>query len=196
MERHLALGGETADEQLIEPAHGVPIEMAQVVARHVSAVGFDFDARGLRMAWKATLAGTLALGLVSALAIGGCAAPAATTAPAPTASSPAEPTPALTPVEPTLEAGESLTIVARNIQFQPERLSMAAGQAVILTFRNADDGIPHLLHVSGPAGDALVSEVITGPATVDLPLGPLGAGVYSFVCDVHPNMTSSLTIGG
>jgi plastocyanin len=38
-------------------------------------------------------------------------------------------------------------------------------------------------------------DVVTGPVTTDYQVGPLGAGAYTFVCSVHPNMTGTLTVG-
>src|SRR5262249_9371861 len=53
---HLALGREAAHEEHVEPPEQVPVEMAQVVARCVRRVRFEFEAGGLRAARKATLA--------------------------------------------------------------------------------------------------------------------------------------------
>jgi len=38
------------------------------------------------------------------------------------------------------------------------------------------------------------SDIITGPGTQSLSIGPLAPGAYGFVCDVHPNMTGTITV--
>ena len=57
---HLALGREAAHEERVEAAEQVPVEVAQIVARRVRAVRLDLEARRLRAAGEATVAGARA----------------------------------------------------------------------------------------------------------------------------------------
>ena len=129
-----------------------------------------------RLALPALLAGL-------ALAVGACSSPAQTPAAAPSSAE----EPAGSPVT-------TATIVAKNVDWTPKVLTLAAGVPVHVSFQNADNGIPHNLHISGSGQDVVKSDIITGPAARNLDIGPLGPGAYGFVCDVHPNMTGTITV--
>ncbi len=85
-------------------------------------------------------------------------------------------------------------IVARNLEFVPKELTLAPGVPIKLMFQNADAGIPHNLHVKGGGQDVVKSDLVTGPATIDVELGTLQPGGYSFVCDVHAQMTGTINV--
>ena len=38
------------------------------------------------------------------------------------------------------------------------------------------------------------SEIINGPARARMPMPALSAGVYPFVCPVHPNMEGAIVV--
>lgn len=114
------------------------------------------------------------------------------------ACSPAEPTPGAAVVGSSGAPGE-LTIVARNILFDPPALSVPAGIPLTITFDNQEAGIPHNLRLLGDAqfSTTLVeSEIVAGPATLQLAVPGLVPGRYRFGCSVHPHMGVDLTVGG
>lgn len=87
------------------------------------------------------------------------------------------------------------TIVARNIAFEPTALAMTSGTPLRIVLENDDAGVPHNVVVRGGGEDIAKSEIVTGVARTELSFGPLPAGSYTFLCEVHPNMTGTLTIG-
>ena len=91
--------------------------------------------------------------------------------------------------------GTTLHLSARNIAFDTDHLEAPAGQAFVLEFGNDDAGIPHNVEIMGPDGTTLFrGQIISGPSTVSYQVPALAAGDYRFVCDVHPEMTGTLTV--
>jgi plastocyanin len=142
----------------------------------------------------------LAIAIVALAACGSTPAATASAAPSAAGGQPAGPT----PVEPTPVAGTGgdvpaegqATVVAQNIAFEPAQVAVAADVPQALILDNRDQGTPHGIAVTGPDGSSIAkSEIITGPGQVELRFGPLAAGIYSFVCPVHPNMTGMIKVG-
>jgi plastocyanin len=126
----------------------------------------------------------LALALLG-LAAAGCGGSAATAPPAPSV--------ALTgpPIQ--------LTVTAQNIELAPATMSVPAGRMLQVTFDNKDAGVPHDLVLKGGPGfttELIKTEISTGVTTTALPIPGHMPGAYQFTCNVHPNMTASLTVGG
>ena len=91
--------------------------------------------------------------------------------------------------------GAALTITAQNIAFGTGTLEAAAGQAFSLSFDNEDAGIPHNVDILDPGGQSVFKgEIFDGVATRVYSVPALTAGAYKFQCDVHPNMTGTLTV--
>ena len=91
--------------------------------------------------------------------------------------------------------GSPLHLSAQNIAFDTNHLEAPAGQAVVLEFDNNDPGIPHNVEIKDATGASLFKgQIITGPAKVSYQVPALAAGSYTFVCDVHPNMTGTLVV--
>jgi len=110
---------------------------------------------------------------------------------APAASGPvaAEPSPASS----SAAAAAQLHISAQNIAFDTNHLEAPAGKAFVLEFDNNDPGIPHNVEIKDATGASLFKgQIITGPAKTSYQVPALAAGSYTFVCDVHPNMTGTL----
>jgi len=85
------------------------------------------------------------------------------------------------------EPADGATVVASGFAFQvPE--SVAAGATV--TFDNQDSA-PHTM--TADEGDAFDSGRVDGGAQGEV-TAPAEAGTYAFHCDVHPNMTATLTV--
>ena len=161
-------------------------------------------------------ASALALVVAACSAAAGDGAPAATYAPAPPPSassamnmspSASEPAMSATPaaagpasVAPSLPGttaatGALLDISAQNIAFDTNHLDAPAGQAFVLEFANNDPGVPHNVEIKDANGASMFKgQIITGPAKASYQVPALAAGSYTFVCDVHPNMTGTLTV--
>jgi plastocyanin len=115
-------------------------------------------------------------------------APAMSTAPA--ASEPASAAPGSP-----MAIGATLHIAAQNIEFDTNHLDAPAGQAFTLEFDNNDPGIPHNVEIKDASGASrFKGQIVTGPMKVSYQIPALEAGTYMFVCDVHPNMTGTLTV--
>ena len=90
--------------------------------------------------------------------------------------------------------GAVLHISAQNIAFDTNHLEAPAGQAFVLDFDNNDPGIPHNVEIKDANGTSkFKGQIVNGPATISYQVPALAAGSYMFVCDVHPNMTGTLT---
>jgi len=91
--------------------------------------------------------------------------------------------------------GTVVTIKALNIAFDPITLEAPADQAFTLSFDNADAGISHNVQILDATGaSAFKGDIFPGVETRDYSVPALAAGAYTFVCDVHPNMTGTLTV--
>ncbi len=90
----------------------------------------------------------------------------------------------------------TFALAAENVAFDQPSLRFPADSVVGLTFDNRDPGILHNVTIYPVAGGDPVfrSETITGIQTKTFLLGPLDAGAYRFVCDVHPTMTGTLIV--
>jgi plastocyanin len=95
----------------------------------------------------------------------------------------------------TAATGATLNISALNIAFDTDHLDAPAGQPFVLEFANNDPGIPHNVEIKDATGASVFKgEIITGPAKASYQVPALAAGSYTFVCDVHPTMTGTLTV--
>jgi plastocyanin len=136
---------------------------------------------------------TLALALAGLLAACGSAEPAPATGGAPSeapVSGPGDPTPVIAET-----SGPGIVITAQAIEFGPQAVTVPAGAPFTLVLDNRDDGMPHNIAVKGMDGTMIAKgEIVTGPARTELVVAPLLAGSYAFTCEVHPNMTGTITV--
>jgi plastocyanin len=91
----------------------------------------------------------------------------------------------------TSAAAEELVVNAEDIAFDVDRIEVAVGEAVTVTFNNNDTDIPHNFHVEAGGVDAK-TDIAPGPDTQTLEFTIDEAGNYTFICDVHPQMTGAL----
>ncbi|HEU4673543.1 MAG TPA: cupredoxin domain-containing protein [Candidatus Limnocylindrales bacterium] len=92
-------------------------------------------------------------------------------------------------------AGGDVTIEAKGIAFVQASVSAPAGKAFTIAFDNQDAGIPHNVDVhDASGGSAFKGEIVTGVTQTTYDVPALQAGTYTFVCDVHPSMTGTLTV--
>lgn len=91
----------------------------------------------------------------------------------------------------------TVELTAENLAFDRSSLRLPAGAVVALTFDNRDPGILHnvAIYPVGGGDPVFRGETFTGIQTETYLLGPLAAGSYRFVCDVHPPMSGTLTVG-
>jgi plastocyanin len=114
------------------------------------------------------------------------------TSSAPAASAPASAAP---PPPSSAATGATLRLAAQNIEFDTDHLEAPAGQPFVLEFDNNDPGIPHNVEIRDANGASMFKgQITTGPAKTPYQVPALAAGTYMFVCDVHPNMTGTLTV--
>ncbi|HVB38826.1 MAG TPA: cupredoxin domain-containing protein, partial [Vicinamibacterales bacterium] len=120
-----------------------------------------------------------------------CWSDAFKTSPAPSASG-ATGSPGASASAPT---GQVVKITAQNIAFTETSVDAPAGQAFTIAFDNEDAGIPHNIEIKDASGASkFKGEIVTGVTTINYSIPALTAGTYTFVCDVHPNMTGTLTV--
>jgi cytochrome c oxidase subunit 2 len=91
----------------------------------------------------------------------------------------------------------TINLVAHNIMFDQNTITVSAGTDVTINFNNMDAQVPHnfALYSSGSAttgtatGSIFVGQIITGPSAVVYHFkAPATPGTYFFRCDVHPTM--------
>lgn len=89
----------------------------------------------------------------------------------------------------------TLHISALNLAFDTDHLQAPAGEAFVLEFDNNDPGIPHNVDITDLNGASVFrGQIINGPSTATYEVPALAAGDYRFACDVHPDMTGTLTV--
>jgi plastocyanin len=94
-------------------------------------------------------------------------------------------------------AAVTTTVVAQNIAFDTDTITLAADAESTITFDNRDAGVQHNIAIysdSSMAEELFNGELITGPTTTEYTIPPLPAGEYYFVCIVHPNMNGTVVV--
>ena len=119
--------------------------------------------------------GIVALAAVLAACSGGSSTPSAAPASAPTTGS-----------------GDSVTIVAKDIAFQPTSVTVKAGTPTTIVLDNQDSA-PHNIKITDASGAEVFKGEIVTSTKVDNAVPALAAGTYTFICEVHPNMTGTIT---
>jgi plastocyanin len=118
------------------------------------------------------------------------AVPSGSTAPSASVPASVAPSPATSPSA----GGQAVDITASGIAFTTPNVTAPAGTAFTIHFDNQDAGTPHNVQIKDASGASVFKgEIFNGVAAKDYQVNALQAGTYSFVCDVHPNMTGTLT---
>jgi plastocyanin len=121
----------------------------------------------------------LGLGLVALAAIS-TACSGATAAP------PADPS---APV-----AADAIVVVAKDLAFQPTTVSVPAGEPTTIVLDN-QEAAPHNIAIKDASGAEVFKGEIVSTQQVSNAIPALAAGTYTFWCEVHPNMTGTITAG-
>jgi plastocyanin len=89
-------------------------------------------------------------------------------------------------------SGDAVTIVAKDIKFVPTAVTVKADTAFDINFDNRD-GAPHNIAIANASGASVFKgEIVTSTkATYTVPALP--AGLYGFICEVHPEMKGTIT---
>lgn len=91
--------------------------------------------------------------------------------------------------------GQVVDITAQNVDFTTKAVTAPANAAFTIHFDNQDASIPHNVVIKDANGMAMFTgDLVTGVAQKDYSVPALAAGTYTFVCQVHPNMTGTLTV--
>ena len=91
-------------------------------------------------------------------------------------------------------AGQTVELSAKGVAFSTNALQAPAGAPFTLHFDNQDPSIPHNVEIKDASGGSkFKGDIFPGVAAKDYQVPALAAGSYTFVCDVHPNMTGTLT---
>jgi plastocyanin len=90
-------------------------------------------------------------------------------------------------------ASGGTTVVAKDIAYQPTSLSIPANTATTITFDN-QDAAPHNIAIKDASGAQVFKGEIVTQQKIDYNVNALPAGAYQFWCEVHPNMTGTLTV--
>jgi plastocyanin len=104
-------------------------------------------------------------------------------------STPAPASPAASDGAPT---GDAVTVVAKDIAFDPTTLTIPADAPTTIVLDNQED-VPHNIAIKDAAGTTVFKGEIVTKTKVDNAVPALPAGTYTFWCEVHPNMTGTLT---
>jgi plastocyanin len=88
--------------------------------------------------------------------------------------------------------GGRVTLVADDLRWDTDCLRAPPGPLTI-EVDNRDDGQNHNVHLPDAPGSP-ATELAPGPSQQELEVD-LASGAYEFVCDIHPNMVGTLTVG-
>ena len=90
-------------------------------------------------------------------------------------------------------AGSGLTVVAKDLVFQQTTLTAEADTAFTIDFDNQESA-PHNVAIKDASGAATFKGEIVSSKKITYNVPALAAGAYTFWCEVHPNMTGTLTV--
>jgi plastocyanin len=85
-----------------------------------------------------------------------------------------------------------VSITAKDLKFSPTQVSVKADTAFSIDFDNQESP-PHNVAIKDASGATVFKGDIVSATKVTYAVPALAAGTYSFVCDVHPDMTGTIT---
>jgi plastocyanin len=92
---------------------------------------------------------------------------------------------------------DALSIKADGLAFSTNALTAPADKPFQIVFDNREAALHNVaIYSDATAAQKVFGEdPISGPAVVVYNIPALGSGTYFFRCDVHPDMSGSLTVG-
>lgn len=96
------------------------------------------------------------------------------------------------------EGGPAVELAADGLAFDKTELAIPADVEFVLVFDNKE-AQPHnvaILEAQGSPNALFRGAIVTGPKVVEETVDPIPSGEYYFQCDVHPNMSGTVTAGG
>ena len=81
---------------------------------------------------------------------------------------------------------------ASDMAFDQPQVTVPAGRAFTIAFTN-DDAMPHNVAIKGANGEKLFTGDVVNGGVVVYSVPALAAGTYTFLCDIHPGMTGTIT---
>lgn len=92
---------------------------------------------------------------------------------------------------------DALSIEANDLAFSTSSLTAPADRPFQIVFDNQEAALHNVaIYRDASAADKVfVEEPFSGPSVVVYDVPALGPGTYFFRCDVHPDMSGSLTVG-
>ena len=92
---------------------------------------------------------------------------------------------------------DALSIEANGLAFSTRSLTASANKPFQIVFENQEAALHNvaIYRDESTAEKVLGEDPFSGPAVVVYEVPALGSGTYFFRCDVHPDMSGSLTVG-
>ena len=88
-----------------------------------------------------------------------------------------------------------IKVVASGIAFTTPTVTAPADTPFVIDFDNEDPSVPHNIQIKDSTGAVkFTGATFPGVATQPYQVPALAAGTYPFLCNVHPNMTGTLTV--
>ena len=86
----------------------------------------------------------------------------------------------------------AVVIVARDLAFEPTAVTVEAGEPFAIVMDNQEDA-PHNIAIRDGSGAEVFKGEIVSKQQITYQIEALTPGTYPFICEVHPNMTGTIT---
>ena len=96
------------------------------------------------------------------------------------------------PTPPASIPADAITVVAKDLAFQPTEVAAPADQPFTLVLDNQED-VPHNIAIKDSTGAVVFKGEIINKGQEVNSVPALTAGSYPFLCEVHPDMTGTIT---
>jgi plastocyanin len=96
------------------------------------------------------------------------------------------------PTPPASIPADAITVVAKDLAFQPTEVAAPADQPFTLVLDNQED-VPHNIAIKDSTGAVVFKGEIINKGQEVNSVPALAAGSYPFLCEVHPDMTGTIT---